>query len=198
MWCASVLARVACPWGALALAVLLAACGGRQAQAPALDPALKLQAAAARFAVVDERPAPTIASRDVLVWPAELDAALSAQLNALCAGKGIELVVSARVNAARATELVDSRGEMTRIAVELEFETRAPDGTLFKRGRGYSELDIPRAEASDDEVATQLRHTARDAFDRYWALPSTLAALNRELEAYARRPSAPEQAVPAQ
>jgi hypothetical protein len=169
------------------LVLLLAACGSRQTRAPVADPALKLQAAAARFTLVDERPAPAMASRDVLVWPAELDAELQARLNALCAGQGIELVVSARVKAARATELVDSRGEMTRIAVELEFETRAPDGVLFKRGSGHSELDIPRAEASDGEVGEQLSQTARDAFERYWASPATLASLNRELEAYARK-----------
>ena len=132
----------------------------------------------------------------MLVWPAELDAELQARLNALCAGEGSELVVSARVRAARATELVDSRGEMTRIAVELEFETRAPDGASFKQGRGYSELDIPRDEASDDEVAKLLRQTARDAFERYWASPATLTSLNRELEAYAHRRASPGAASP--
>jgi hypothetical protein len=88
------------------------------------------------------------------------------------------------VLAAQATEIVDARGEMTRVEVDLDFETRVAGGPLLKRGRGHAQQDIPRDEADDAEIAQVLDATALDALERYWGSDETLAGLKRELAAY--------------
>lgn len=58
---------------------------------------------------------------------------------------------------------------------------------MLKRGRGQSQNDIPREEASEEELARVLGATALDALERYWGSSQTIESLNRELAAYRRK-----------
>jgi hypothetical protein len=169
-----------------ALLAALPGCGGSAgARAPASE--LKVAASALRLEVIDHRPAPVGDRRLVLELPADFQARAQERLDVRRQGEGDALDVRAVVAAAQATEIVDARGEMTRIEVSLDFETRVVDGPLLKRGRGHAQEDIPRAEADDAEVARVLATTALDAVDRYWGSEETLVGLNRELAAYRSR-----------
>ncbi len=55
------------------------------------------------------------------------------------------------------------------------------------RAESQSSSDLPRDEASPEEVAFLLDATVLDAFDRYWGNAATLKALDRELGAYEQK-----------
>jgi hypothetical protein len=172
---------------ALALG-LLTACGGppsargaEQAGQP------QLAASALRLTIVDHRPAPVGDQRAILELPADFEASAQERLARLTRADGAVLDVHAVVVSAQAQEIVDARGEMTRIEVSFDFETRIAEGPVLKRGRGQSQQDIPRDEADDAEIGRVLSATALDAFDRYWRSSETLDGLNRELAAYRDR-----------
>jgi hypothetical protein len=121
-------------------------------------------------------------------------------LTGLLAGHGPALDVIVHVVAADEAELVDARGEMTRVSVKLSLEVSVKDGPVLRHAESGSSSDLPRDEASDEEVEFVLEATALDAFDRYFANPDTLLTINRDLAAYANkqlRPDLPLSGVPA-
>jgi hypothetical protein len=91
------------------------------------------------------------------------------------------------VAAADELELVDARGEVTRVLVRLQFEVKVKDGPVLRRAESQASADIPRDEASPEEIELVLGATALNAFDRYWANEATLAGLNRDVSAYVQK-----------
>jgi hypothetical protein len=87
------------------------------------------------------------------------------------------------VAAADELEIVDARGEMTRVLVRLDVGFKLRSGNVVRRAETQSTSDIPRNEATPEEVAFVLEATAVDAFDRYFADPAVLTSLNGELRA---------------
>jgi hypothetical protein len=164
-------------------------CAGvpRDVHEPRAYPDVKVSAASIGLEVVDSRPAPNSPNARQLLLPRDFEAAAAQRLSQLASGQGPALSVVAFVNAAGADDLVDSRGEMTRVAVKLEFEVKVQEGQVLRRAQSESQADLPRDEATPEELARLLRATSLDAFDRYWAEAKTLTALNADLAAYASR-----------
>jgi hypothetical protein len=171
---------------ALALGVLvLWGCGGASSARAAHEASEhQLPVAELRLELADSRPPPASDRLRLLELPADFATRAQARLSQLARGDGERLEVRAVVLVAQATEIVDARGEMTRVEVDLDFETRVAGGPLLKRGRGHAQQDIPRDEADDAEIAQVLDATALDALERYWGSDETLAGLKRELAAY--------------
>ncbi|MET0414068.1 MAG: hypothetical protein ABW217_22350 [Polyangiaceae bacterium] len=166
-------------------ALVLSGCGGASSARSAHDTSEhQLPVAELRLELADSRPPPAGDRLRLLELPADFAARAQIRLSQLARGDGERLEVRAVVLAAQATELVDARGEMTRVEVDLDFETRVSGGPVLKRGRGHAQQDIPRDEAEDAELARVLDATALDALERYWSSDETLAALKRELAAY--------------
>jgi hypothetical protein len=182
----AVLQRRLSAGAALALGVLvLWGCGGASSARAAHEASEhQLPVAELRLELADSRPPPASDRLRLLELPADFATRAQARLSQLARGDGERLEVRAVVLVAQATEIVDARGEMTRVEVDLDFETRVAGGPLLKRGRGHAQQDIPRDEADDAEIAQVLDATALDALERYWGSDETLAGLKRELAAY--------------
>jgi hypothetical protein len=159
----------------------------RQVHEPREYPPIKLQTGAIELAVADERPAPTDPAQRQLMLPADFEARARQRLLALVAGQGPELVVTLSVAALDEQEIVDARGEMTRVLVRFGVEIRVRGDVVLRRAESQSSSDIPRDEATPEEIQFVLEATAIDAFDRYFADARMLDALNRDLAARARR-----------
>jgi hypothetical protein len=130
-----------------------------------------------------------------LTLPQHFKAAARARLQSLVGGSGPALQVLVRVRSADEVELVDARGEMTRVLVQLELEVKVAEGPVLRTAHSQSSSDIPRDEASAEEVALVLDATALDALDRYFANPSSVARLNADLAAYQEQLSGTAPAV---
>jgi hypothetical protein len=102
-------------------------------------------------------------------------------------GQGPALQVTAAVSGGEALDITDARGEVTRVSVQLDFEVKVQDGPLLRRAQSQSTSDLPRDEATPEEINLLLRSTSFDAFDRYWADAKTTTALNADLAAYGRQ-----------
>jgi len=178
---------------AMSLAVLgSAACSApRRVQAPIEYPAdAKLECSKLTLDMVDPRRPPAVgteAGARQLAWPADFEATARAHLAGIVGAQGPSVVIVGRVAAADEIELVDARGEITRVSVTLHFDVSVEGGTLVRRAEAHSSYDIPRHEATAEEIEIVLAATALDAFDRYWASRTTLASLNRELGVHAKR-----------
>ena len=163
----------------------------REVHEPLAYPDTKISASSLLLEVIDARSAPTSASERQLLLPQDFEATAQARLARMPSGQGPALTVNALVSAADVVELVDARGEMTRVSVTLDFEVKVQAGPLLRRAQTQSHSDLPREEATPEEVNFLLNATALDAFDRYWADPKTSAALNADLAAYGKaRPPA--------
>jgi len=171
---------------ALGLAAL-AGCAAvpREIHEPRQYPESKLSASGITLEVVDSRPAPTSPTARQLLLPADFEASALGRLNGMLGGQGPAIDVIAYVNEGAASDVTDSRGEMTRISVKLDFEVKIKDGPQLRRAQAESSSDLPRDEATPEEINLVLRSTSLDAFDRYWADVKTTAALNGDLAAYA-------------
>jgi hypothetical protein len=166
----------------------------REVHEPLHYPAAKIAASALELEVSDARPPPSSASQRELILPSDFEPTARARLLPLVLGQGPRLSVHAAVAHADAIDLVDARGEMTRVSVTLDFEVSVQGGPTLRRAETHSESDLPREEATSEEILFLLHSTALDAFDRYWANPATEAALNKDLAAYQKRhPLAPSQ-----
>jgi hypothetical protein len=163
----------------------------REAHEPLAYPDTKISASSLLLEVIDARAAPTSASERQLLLPQDFEATAQARLARMPSGQGPTLTVNALVSAADVVDLVDARGEMTRVSVTLDFEVKVQAGPLLRRAQTESHSDLAREEATPEEVNFLLNATALDAFDRYWADPKTSAALNADLAAYGKaRPPA--------
>lgn len=168
--------------------LVCAGCGGSNRTSAATSASeLKVVASALRLEVIDHRPAPVGDRRLTLDLPSHFAAQAQERLTRACQGDADVLDVKAVVATAQAFDVTDARGEMTRVEVSFDFETRLEGGLVLKRGRGQSQNDIPREEASDEELARVLGATALDALERYWGSSQTIESLNRELAAYRRK-----------
>lgn len=178
-------ARVRRLSGGAALVLAISGCGGAGSSRTAHDGAeQRLPVTELRLEVADSRPPPATDRLRLLALPDDFANRAQARLSQLALGDGERLEVRAVIAAAQATEIVDARGEMTRVEVDLDFETRIAGGPLLKRGRGHAQQDVPRDEADDAEIARVLDATALDALERYWGSRDTLEGLRRELAAY--------------
>lgn len=182
--------------GALLLCCSLAGALGpacrvpREVHEPLAYPDTKISASSLLLEVIDARSAPSASERQLLL-PQDFEATALARLARLASGQGPTLTVNALVSAADVLELVDARGEMTRVSITLDFEVKVQAGPLLRRAQTQSHSDLAREEATPEEVNFLLNVTALDAFDRYWADPKTSAALNADLAAYGKaRPPA--------
>jgi len=163
-----------------------AACGvPREVHEPVAYPDTKISASALTLEVIDARSGSTSAGQQLLL-PQDFEATAQGRLARMPSGQGPALTVNALVSAADLIELVDARGEMTRVSVTLDFEVKVQDGPLLRRAQTQSQSDLRREEATPEEVKFLLNATALDAFDRYWANPKTSAALNADLAAYGK------------
>lgn len=169
--------------------MVLLSCAGvpREVHEPRPYPETKLDAASIAIEVVDSRPAPQSATTRQLLLPSDFESAAQGRLNRMLAGQGPSLQVIAYVNDGTAIDVADERGEMTRVLVKLDFEVKVKDGPQLRRAQTESSSDLPRDEATPEEIALLLRSTSLDAFDRYWADPKTTSALNGDLNAYGHR-----------
>jgi hypothetical protein len=168
---------------ALAAAMLLASsCRvSRQVHEPREYPETKIESSEIYAVLVDARVSagdPTIRQ---LSLPNDFEAKVSQRLASLASASGAPLGVVITVAAADEIELVDARGPMTRVLVRFDLEFKLKDGVVIRRAETQSSSDLPRDEATADEVAFVLRSTAIDAIDRYFSDPAVLASLNREL-----------------
>jgi hypothetical protein len=160
----------------------------REVHEPLEYPKATLAASALTLRVSDPRPPPRGPEQRDLVLPDDFEPTARAHLARLGLSQGPHLVVNVSVTRAETRDLVDARGEMTRVSVDLGFEIGVNGGPTLRRADTHSESDLPRDEATPEEIALLLRTTALDAFDRYWANPATEHALNRDLAAYQARP----------
>jgi hypothetical protein len=169
---------------------LLAACcasGPREVHEPRAYPETKLAAGAITLEVVDSRPAPKSPGVRQLLLPGDFEAVAQGRLTRMLTGEGPALQVIAAVNGGEALDLTDSRGELTRVSVQLEFEVKVQEGPLLRRAQSQSSSDLQRDEATPEEINLLLRSTSLAAFDRYWADAKTTTALNQDLAAYGGR-----------
>jgi len=164
----------------------LAGCAAvpREVHEPRPYPETKLAASAVTLEMVDSRPAPTSPAERQLLLPGDFEAAALGRLNRMLSGQGPALDVIAYVNDGAAVDITDARGEMTRVSVKLDFEVKVKDGPQLRRAQAASTSDLPRDEATPEEINFVLHATSLDAFDRYWADAKTTAALNGDLAAY--------------
>lgn len=147
-------------------------------------PEIKLDSREVNGVVVDARGAPDPDPNvRQLTIPSAFDPKVQSRLAGLASGKGPPLGVIVSVLVAEEEPIVDARGEMTRIRVRLELEVKLRSGLVLRRATTESRSDLPPDEATSEEVAFVLDATAIDAFDRYFADPDVLGALNRELAA---------------
>lgn len=173
-------------------ALLVTACRvPERVHEPREYPALKIASGSLELRVVDERPANTDPSVHELLLPGDFEARARARLSAQLAGAGPELRVVVSLAQLEALEIVDARGEMTRVVCRFEVEIGSGSGPVLRRAETQSNADLPRDEATTEEVAAVLDATAVDAFDRYFADERTLEALNRDLAAQASAAHAP-------
>jgi len=156
----------------------------REVHEPRPYPETKLSAGSVTLEVVDSRPAPTSPEERQLLLPSDFEATALSRLNRMLGGQGPALEVIAYVNDGAALEIADQRGEMTRISVKLDFEVKVKDGPQLRRATAESSSDLPRNEATPEEINLLLRSTSLDAFDRYWANDKTTTALNGDLASY--------------
>jgi hypothetical protein len=157
----------------------------REVHEPRAYPEVKLSASAITLEVVDSRPAPTSPGVRQLLLPGDFEAAAQRRLTQMLSGQGPALEVVTFVRGGAADDIADSRGELTRISVQLDFEVKVKEGPPLRKAEALSSSDLPRDEATPEEITFVLRSTSLDAFDRYWADPNTTAALNGDLAAYA-------------
>jgi hypothetical protein len=172
-------------WG-LCAALALACRVSRQVHEPHEYPALKLGASALELRLTDVRPTNTDPNLQELRLPDGFEPRARARLEALLSGAGPQLRVVVSVAPLEALEIVDARGEMTRVVCRLELEMSA-NGEVLRRAETESHADLPRDEATPEEIAFVLDSTVTDAFDRYFADERTLRALDRDLAAQAAR-----------
>ncbi len=168
---------------ALLVALALGCRVPRQVHEPREYPPIKLQSAEIYSVVVDPREAGRDPTMRQLVLSKDFETKIQERLTALVSGSGVPVGVIVTVAAADELELVDARGEMTRVLVRLELELKLRDGSVVRRAETQSTSDLPRVEATPEEVAFVLDATAIDAFDRYFADAAVLTSLNRELDA---------------
>lgn len=173
--------------GACVLALSAGCRVPRHVHDPLEYPETKVTSSALELDVVDARPRGAVPSVRELSLPQDFAAAARARLASISAGQGPLITVRVGVGAADEVELVDARGEVTRVLVRLQFEVRVKDGPVLRRAESQASADIPRDEASPEEIDFVLGATALNAFDRYWANPATLTGLNRDLSAYAQK-----------
>lgn len=150
-------------------------------------PPIKLSSREVNAVVVDSRAPGTDPTLRQLSMPASFDPEVQERLAALAAGVGPPLGVIVTVLAADEEPIVDARGPMTRVRVRLELEVKLRSGLMLRRATTESRSDLPRDEATPEEVAFVLDATAIDAFDRYFADADVLAAINREIAAQSDR-----------
>lgn len=165
------------------------ACGvpPRHVHDPLEYPETKVASSGFELEIVDARPRGALPTVRQLVLPERFEARARERLATAIAGSGPQLLVRVGVVAVDELELVDARGEMTRVIVRLNIEVKVKDGPVMGRVETQSSSDLPRDEASPDEIALLLDATASNAFDRYWANPATPNQLNRNLAAYEQK-----------
>jgi hypothetical protein len=170
---------------ACALGALLA--GGcrvpRQVHSPREYPAIKIESPEIYAVIVDSRASASDPTVRQLSLPQNFEPLVQKRLATLASGTGSPLGVVVTVAAADELEIVDARGEMTRVLVRLDIEFKLKSGSVVRRAETQSTSDIPRDEATPEEIAFVLEATAVDAFDRYFADPAVLTSLNGELRA---------------
>lgn len=159
----------------------------REVHEPREYPQVEIHARSLELDVVDSREGGTDPTQRQLSLPASFDARARERLATRLSGSGPDVSVVVGVAAADELEIVDARGEMTRILVRLTIELRPQGGAVSRRAETQSTSDIPRDEATPEEVSFVLDATAVDAFDRYFADEEVLHGINLELDAYARR-----------
>lgn len=175
-------------WSALLVAALACAGTPREVHEPRTYPEAKLAASAISLEVIDGRPAPVDPQSRQLLLPPDFEGVARERLTRMLAGQGPALQVTTFVTGGDAVDLADARGELTRVSVALGFEVKVQEGPLLRRAESQSTADLPRDEATAEELQLLLRSTSLDAFDRYWADARTTATLNQDLAAYGQRP----------
>jgi hypothetical protein len=174
------LARSSCAVAVLVL-VAIGCQVPRRVHEPREYPPIKIESSELYAVIVDARAAGTDPNVRQLSLPADFEARVSARLASLASGVGAPLGVVITLATADETEILDARGEMTRVRVRFDLEFKLKDGRVVRRAQTQSTSDLARDEATPDEVAFVLDATAMDAFDRYFSDASILASLNREL-----------------
>jgi hypothetical protein len=170
--------RYAC---AVAVVLVLGCRVPRRVHEPRPYPPVKVASSELYAVIVDSRSSagdPTIRQ---LSLPQDFEAKVDERLASLASGAGAALGVVITVAAADEMEIVDARGAMTRVLVRFELEFKLKDGLVVRRATTQSTSDLPRDEATPEEIAFVLDATAIDAFDRYFADAAVLTSLNREL-----------------
>jgi hypothetical protein len=164
------------------LALVAAACQvPRRVHEPREYPPVKIESSELYAVIVDARAASSDPNVRQLSLPATFEARVSERLATLASGVGAPLGVVITLATADETEIIDARGEMTRVRVRFELEFKLKDGLVMRRAQTQSTSDLPRDEATPEEIAFVLDATAMDAFDRYFSDAEILASLNREL-----------------
>jgi hypothetical protein len=167
-----------------ALGALLVGCRvPRQVHEPREYPPIQIESSEIYAVVVDSRVSASDPTVRQLSLPASFEPLVQQRLARLTSGNGSPLGLVITVAAADEIELVDARGEMTRVLVRLDIEFKLKSGSVVRRAETQSTSDLPRDEATPEEVAFVLEATAVDAVDRYFADAAVLTSLNAELEA---------------
>jgi hypothetical protein len=168
---------------AVAVLLVLGCRVSRQVHEPREYPAIQIESPEIYAVIVDSRVSAGDPAIRQLSLPNDFEAKVSRRLASLASGSGNPLGVVITVAAADEMEIIDARGPMTRVLVRFDLEFKLKDGVVVRRAETQSTSDLPRDEATADEVAFVLNATAIDAFDRYFSDPATLTSLNHELAA---------------
>ena len=133
----------------------------REVHEPLHYPEAKVAVSALDVELRDARPAPSSASQRELILPADFESTARARLAPLILGQGPKLTVQVAVAHAEAIDLVDARGEMTRISVTFDLEVSVPGGPTLRRAETHSDSDLPR-----DEATPEILRPPRQEFGR--------------------------------
>lgn len=172
----------------LGLLLCLAACNvPRRVHDPLSFPEEPIETSSLSLDVprVVSQPAPESLARAL---PSDFERAARERLLSLpTTGQGPALAVTVTAANVDVTEIVDARGEMTRVSCELSLELRVVDGPVLRRADTGSRSFVPRAEATPEELDFVLEATALNAFERYFADPRTPKRINSDVRAYAAK-----------
>lgn len=153
----------------------------REVHRPMKYPEIKVRAERFLVKLVDRRFSYLTATGKSLPMPEDFVLRAESRLWEVASGQGPVLEVLVLVAGIEETELVDARGEISRLSVDLNIDVRVVNGESLRRHSVHSQAEIPRREATEQELQFLLRSTALNAFDRFWASQTTASRLNRAL-----------------
>ena len=134
-------------------------------------PELKIASRSLELRLVDQRPSSNDPTARELLLPPDFEAKARARLAAQLSGAGPELRVVVSLAQLDALEIVDARGEMTRLVCRFEIEIGSGSGPVLRRAETQSNADLPRDEATTTNYYVNENEFGRVQVDAPWSPP---------------------------